>query len=1278
MKVLHTADWHIGQYKGPMAEGKNLRFEDIRNCLEALTAQAEAEKPDLTIIAGDIFNQAEVQARRVSSEVLLAEKAIRKLSAASGDVVVLRGTPNHDGSGQIELLAEMFRDTGNVHIVTTPKVVHTQTADVACVPGFDKGEFRAKYPGLSAEEENITWTEAIGQILLGLRLECTLGKPAILTAHYTTPGANTESGQSSFFANFEPVIPSNVLHTANYDAVMLGHIHRPQLVYGFDNVYYSGAVNALNFNDEGQDRGFYIHEFDRCRLINSTFRRLPYRQFITLKWSPDDVTDYLRDPEEFFRIHQTAEKVRNRIVRVIYQCTPEQKQAIGIPLLQGRLYGLGAFYVSELLADTDVEVTNKDLLSEEADPLLNLRRWLEEKKFPDPDKITELGEPIIRQAQMLAVTSKAHGVFRPVHIAVKNYRNYAAAEFDFNDVSFCTINGQNGAGKSSLFMDAIIDALYEEPREGDLKGWIRATEEARSGSIEFIFDIGKNRFRVTRTRVKSGRATLNLSQLSEDGQTWENRSKEKYADTQEAIINTVGMDSLTFRSCALIMQDQYGLFLQAKKEDRVAVLANLLGLGIYRIMEKIARDKLADVRRSMADAVADIKVHEQQIASKGDPEKELHELDAQLAALHEDIAKLSEKHELLKEKAASYERALAEYTRASEEAKNKREELDKNRCTLEDARTQLAACDVELEEEATITEKAQAYRDAERKKEALFPGVVHQGVLKANAEEKQEEAASIELDILSLNRKVSDLEARAELLKGNDLPEDIEEKLSELEESRIKLEDFRRKQVSYTSIQMDFLRKKALAEQEIQVAEKERDSKCTERDRCKKQELYLRDSGCPSPETATCRFLAQAKADAGKISDLDEQIRELTVTISEKGKILSALTAEMQEKLGAIGYDQEAEGILKSRINMLTVYETMRRQQEEAARAVSRLEGEIESTLTTIEEHRKRAEKAKSEALALHNEAAALDEKVSAYTDAVYKATELKKYELQRANLPVIKERRAHYMEMQSVLAERIDADDKALSDLLIRMTGYQKDVMGYDPGITQELKEIERMLSDLVSSQDKLQLSKGALQQKIEDITSLREEVDAITKKSEELSQVIVRYDALKQAFSQDGVPHQIIRNIIPHITDTANSILGSMTGGTMGVEFVLDKVIKGSGNEKAALDVFIDEYGKTKLPYAAKSGGEKVKSSLAIILALSEIKATAAGIQLGMLFIDEPPFLDAEGTQAYVDALETIRARYPDIKVMAITHDDEFKARFSQSVTVTKDANGSHVHWD
>ena len=177
---------------------------------------------------------------------------------------------------------------------------------------------------------------------------------------------------------------------------------------------------------------------------------------------------------------------------------------------------------------------------------------------------------------------------------------------------------------------------------------------------------------------------------------------------------------------------------------------------------------------------------------------------------------------------------------------------------------------------------------------------------------------------------------------------------------------------------------------------------------------------------------------------------------------------------------------------------------------------------------------------------------------------------------------------------------------------------------------------------------------QQIEDIGTLQDEIAILNRGIAAAAGKADSYEILKQAFSQDGVPHQIVRNIIPHITDTANNIIGSMTGGTMGVEFVL-----------------INEYGKTTLPYASKSGGEKVKASLAVILALSEIKATAAGIQLGMLFIDEPPFLDDDGTQAYVDSLETIRQRYPDVKVKAM------KARFSQSVAVVKDEDGSHVQW-
>lgn len=309
----------------------------------------------------------------------------------------------------------------------------------------------------------------------------------------------------------------------------------------------------MNFNDEGQDRGFWIHEFnEKGTLVKGHRYTTPYRQFRTITWDPDEVGDYIREGAMYLHRTGISEDVTDKIVRVRYSCTSEQKKALNIPLLQKNLYELGAFYVADIEAESTIDITNRGLLSEESDPRLNLKKWLEEKTFKNPDKIVELAEPIIAEAMKQSTTAEIHGVFKPVSISVRNYRNYKEENFDFSDISFCTINGVNGAGKSSLFMDAIVDCLFEETREGDCKAWIRGTEDARSGSIEFIFDIGEKRFRVVRTRTKSGKPTLNLSQYQEESADWMNLSKERIIDTQAEIEKLLGMDSMTFRSCAYI------------------------------------------------------------------------------------------------------------------------------------------------------------------------------------------------------------------------------------------------------------------------------------------------------------------------------------------------------------------------------------------------------------------------------------------------------------------------------------------------------------------------------------------------------------------------------------------------------------------------------------------------------------------------------------------------------------------------------------------------------
>lgn len=478
-KILGTADWHIGEFKGPVIDGVNLRSQDTINCLDYMVDIARDERPEIVCVSGDIFHQEQIGPVRYSKEILVATRIIKELASVSKYVVVMRGTVNHDGNGQFKVLKEMLSSEKNVSVVTEPTVIKTPLADIACIPGFNKQEFRSRFPGLPADEENEAWTSYISSMVMGLRAEC--HNTSILMAHYTVPGCNMESGQTSFFTNFEPVIPREALEAAGYEAVLLGHIHRPQQINGLHNVYYSGAINAMNFNDEHQNRGFYIHEFMGGEMTSSQFCGTPYRRFKTIDWDTNQVSDYIGNRDAYALVTNISRDISDMIVRVKYSCTSEQKKLLNIPLLQKDLYDWGAFYVSDIEAENAIDVTNRGLLSEESDPTLNLKKYLEEKCFKNPDKIVELAEPIIAEAMKQSTTAEIHGVFRPISIAVRNYRNYKEERFDFADISFCTINGVNGAGKSSLFMDAIVDCLFEETREGDNKAWIRGTEDARSG-----------------------------------------------------------------------------------------------------------------------------------------------------------------------------------------------------------------------------------------------------------------------------------------------------------------------------------------------------------------------------------------------------------------------------------------------------------------------------------------------------------------------------------------------------------------------------------------------------------------------------------------------------------------------------------------------------------------------------------------------------------------------------------------------------------------------------
>ena len=1280
MKILHTADWHLGSFRGPEENGVNLRSKDTLNCLQEMIRVAKTEKPDLVLVSGDIFHKAEVWQGRSHKEVLQARSIILELSECSKKVVVMRGTPNHDSSEAFEELVAHFEFIENVDIITTPQVLKTNEADIAVLPGFDRGIFRAKYPGLSKEEENEVFTKELGNIVMGLKAQCEIGKTAVLMSHYTVPGCNAESGQVMMLTQFEPIITRETLLAAEFDLVALGHIHRPQMVPNIPNCFYSGAINAMNFNDEGQDRGFWIHEkmpFD----WESKFYKTPYREFITFNFTDTDITalnigHYDEVAMNYWRWNGAIE---GRIVRIHYSCSYENNKALNKALLEQNLLEDGAFMVWEILPLKVGQVADRNNMSNTTDPEVNLRKYLEEKQYEE-EKIQELilkARPVIAEAEASFSTTAATGTFEPVEIKVKNYRNYEYERFNFSDISFCTINGQNGAGKSSLFMDAIIDALYEKPREGNKTSikvpWLRNDESVRSGSIIFTFRIGEKMYRVTRTRTRSGKITLNLAELVEG--EWENRSKERADETQEEIIKTVGMDNVMFRTCAMIMQDQYGLFLEAPSDERMTILSNLLGLGVYQAMEKIAWEKGKVFGAKSRDLKQEISIHKNTISEYGSPAAEMELLKQKLICHEERLAERTERRDkyklTLSGQQEAYERrnkllasirALEVKKANAEQSKTDQQTIVNSSQMILDSKLEIEAKVAEyntlVEQERILATEATLFHSKQKELSDLQRQVRYEEVqiddLKKKLEREQiaKTALEVPVDEEEIKLKAAEYERYAELLR----------QMKELQTKWMEAKSERDKKAYAVDS------KKAYINQEVQKLN------ARKADLLRRTEL-LQNSGCSNVDNAECRFLADA-LDAKKQLPMVES--EICTFEEEQEKILQGLIAivdEAEKAVAEIGYEESLLLEYSKQVQLLANAPQQLKELENKANQIALIQASIDNIQSNISDIEKRLATVKLKTTEVEKEMDKYKKSFEEHALVKNSICILKPWLEKEKQVPIAEARKKIAMERFLELSQEISDIDVEIAEKQTDAEKERKAVEGIEEiaalvnGLDTEVTAINSMVKEC-------QMKIGALSQKVEQIEKLEKEIEVLQKRQIEAAKETADYDILKSAFSQDGIPHQIIRSVIPQLTAIANTILGQMTGGKMGIEFKTEKILKSnSKKEVVTLDIFIEEYGKSSLPYLSKSGGEKVKSSLSVILALAEIKSLSAGIQLGMLFIDEPPFLDGDGIQAYCDALETIQSRYNNMKIMAITHDPTMKARFPQNLDVIKTECGSKV---
>lgn len=251
MKVLHTADWHLGV----KTMGKD-RLDGQKETLLEICDIADKNDVDIVLIAGDIYNTSIPSA---NAEELFYD-IVKKLSNG-GERVVVVVSGNHDDpdrlcAGLPLAYAHNIVLAGDMKILDKEKFPKNKRVEIVdCGYGnitIKKDEEYANISYLPFDStikerpniENINYSQLVGELAEKASINYSDDKFNIFLSHLFVVGSKLSKDRV--------VSVGDVFAVSNHDLpkadyVALGHIHGNQFVN--DNVCYSGAITRLRPGD---------------------------------------------------------------------------------------------------------------------------------------------------------------------------------------------------------------------------------------------------------------------------------------------------------------------------------------------------------------------------------------------------------------------------------------------------------------------------------------------------------------------------------------------------------------------------------------------------------------------------------------------------------------------------------------------------------------------------------------------------------------------------------------------------------------------------------------------------------------------------------------------------------------------------------------------------------------------------------------------------------------------------------------------------------------------
>lgn len=247
MKILHTADWHLGKrlHKQELIEEHQLFFEWLIKTIKE-------REIDVLLIAGDVFDLSNppTEARALYYWFL------RQMIEQKCKIIITGG--NHDSASMLNApkdilslldivvvggatanIEDEILDLGEVIICAVPYLRDMDIRQAVEAEGVN-GRVEAVRNGIKNHYDN----------LANMCRERFVNIPIIAMGHLHAQGSVTSESEREI-----PIIGNLSVFGGDsfsevFDYVALGHIHRPQRVGGKEHIRYSGSPIALSFSEK--------------------------------------------------------------------------------------------------------------------------------------------------------------------------------------------------------------------------------------------------------------------------------------------------------------------------------------------------------------------------------------------------------------------------------------------------------------------------------------------------------------------------------------------------------------------------------------------------------------------------------------------------------------------------------------------------------------------------------------------------------------------------------------------------------------------------------------------------------------------------------------------------------------------------------------------------------------------------------------------------------------------------------------------------------------------